>query len=77
MMRYVIALLGLIVGVLPSSAWAGEAVNAYSRPNAILYYSLMTFVLVYGLHDTFRTKWLTWTGGVVFPILFYILLPSD
>lgn len=77
MMRYVIGLLGLIVGCLPSAVWAEEAVNSYSRPNAILYYSIITFVLVYGLHDTFRTRWLTWTGVVVLPLLFYMLLPSQ
>ncbi len=77
MLRYVITLLSLIVGFLPSAAWAEEVVNAYRRPNAILYYSVIAFVLIYGLHDTFRTKWVTWTGVVVLPLLFYMLLPSQ
>lgn len=76
MKRYVLMFLGFLAGCLPSVVLA-EGVSGYSRGNAMLYYALMAFVLIYGLHDTFHTKWLTWTGGIIIPILFYLSLPAQ
>ena len=76
MKRYFAILSGFVTGLLPTIAWA-EGVSGYSRGNAMLYYSLIAFVLIYGLHDTFHTKWLTWTGIIVIPVLFYLSLPSQ
>jgi hypothetical protein len=76
MKRYLAILLGLLTGLLPVVAWA-EGVSGYSRGNAMLYYSLMAFVLIYGLHDTFHTKWLTWVGAIIIPVLFYFSLPAQ
>ena len=75
MKRYLGLLLGFWAGLLPSAVWA-EGASGYSRGNAILYYSIIAFVLIYGLHDTFHTKWLTWTGAIIIPILFYLSLPT-
>jgi hypothetical protein len=74
MKRYLVLFSAFLAGLLPSIALA-EGVSGYSRGNAMLYYSLMAFVLIYGLHDTFHTKWLTWTGAIIIPILFYFSLP--
>lgn len=76
MKRYLAILIGLLTGLLPAVAWA-EGVSGYSRGNAMLYYSLMAFVLIYGLHDTFHTKWLTWAGAIIIPVLFYFSLPAQ
>lgn len=75
MKRYLVMVVGFLAGFLPSVAWA-EGVSGYSRGNAFLYYSLIAFVLIYGLHDTFHTKWLTWTAAIIIPILFYLSLPE-
>lgn len=75
MKRYLVMVVGFLAGFLPSVAWA-EGATGYSRGNAFLYYSLIAFVLIYGLHDTFHTKWLTWTGAIIIPILFYLSLPA-
>jgi hypothetical protein len=75
MKRYLVMVVGFLAGFVPSVAWA-EGVSGYSRGNAFLYYSLIAFVLIYGLHDTFHTKWLTWTGAIIIPILFYLSLPD-
>lgn len=74
--RYLGTILGFLAGLLPSVAWA-EGATGYSRGNAMLYYSLIAFVLIYGLHDTFHEKWLTWAGAIIIPILFYLNLPAQ
>lgn len=74
--RYLVTILGFLAGLLPSVAWA-EGVGGYSRGSAMLYYSLIAFVLIYGLHDTFHVKWLTWAGAIIIPILFYLNLPTQ
>jgi hypothetical protein len=76
MKRYLAILLGFLTGLLPAIASA-EGVSGYSRGNAMLYYSLIAFVLIYGLHDTFHTKWLTWAGIIIIPVLFYLSLPTQ
>ena len=76
MKRYLVMVLGFLAGLVPSVALA-EGVGGYSRGNAMLYYGLMAFVLIYGLHDTFHTKWLTWTGAILIRILFYFSLPTQ
>ncbi len=76
MTRYLTTVIGFLTAFVPSVAWA-EEVDAYSRGNAILYYSFITAVLIYGLHDTFHTKWLTWGAVIVLPLFFYMLLPAQ
>jgi hypothetical protein len=76
MKRYLVMVLGFLAGLVPSMALA-EGVGGYSRGNAMLYYGLIASVLIYGLHDTFHTKWLTWTGAILIPILFYFSLPTQ
>lgn len=77
MRRYIISLVLLAASLFPTLAAAEEAVNAYSRGNAILYYSFIAVVLIYGLHDTFRQRRITLTAAVAIPVLFYFLLPAQ
>ena len=77
MRRYIISLVLLAASLVPTLAAAEEAVNAYSRGNAILYYSFIAVVLIYGLHDTFRQRRITLTAAVASPVLFYFLLPAQ
>jgi hypothetical protein len=69
--------LSFAASLLPTIAAAEEAVNAYSRGNAVLYYTFIAVVLIYGLHDTFRQRRITLTAAVVIPVLFYFLLPAQ
>lgn len=77
MKRYIMTLALLAGSLLPTVSAAEEAVNGYSRGNAILYYTFIAVVLIYGLHDTFRQKQITLTAAVVIPVVFYFLLPAQ
>jgi hypothetical protein len=77
MTRYLRTLAVPAMSLFPSIASAEEAVNAYSRGNAIIYYSAIAAVLIYGLHDTFRERRITLTALVAIPAAFYFLLPSQ
>jgi hypothetical protein len=61
--------------LLPAAAWA-EGVSGYSRGNALLYFSAIGAVLIFGVHDVFHKRWLTWTAAVVIPVLLYLSLPA-
>lgn len=54
-----------------------EGVSGYSRGNAILYFSAIAVVLIYGIHDVFRKKWLTWASAIVIPVVLYLNLPTQ
>lgn len=75
MKRLLVAWSGLLAVVMPNLAWA-EGVSGYSRGNAFIYFSAMAAVLIYGIHDIFHKKWLTWISAVVIPVTFYMLLPA-
>jgi hypothetical protein len=65
--------LGLLAA--PTAAFA-EGVSAYSRGNAFIYFSAISAVLIFGVHDVFRKKWLTWACAIVIPAVMYSLLPE-
>ena len=63
----------LVLVVMPAIAWAEEA-HGYSRGNAFIYFAAIATVLIYGIHDVFHHKWVTWSAAVTVPIAFYLML---
>jgi hypothetical protein len=74
MNRFVTALWASLIWMVPTMAWAEES-HGYSRGNAFVYYAVIAAILVYGVHDTFRIRTLTWAAAVVIPLSFYLMLP--
>ncbi len=66
---------GLVLTLTPAVALA-EGVG-YSRGNAILYFFAIAVVLIFGIHDIFHKRWLTWTSAIVIPIVLYMNLPAQ
>lgn len=66
---------GLAFTLTPAAAYA-EGVG-YSRGNAILYFFAIGVVLIFGIHDIFHKRWLTWTSAIVIPIVLYLNLPAQ
>ena len=66
---------GLALTFTPAVALA-EGVSGYSRGNAFLYFSAIAVVLIFGIHDVFRKKWLTWVSAIVIPVALYLNLPA-
>lgn len=76
MRRYVGVLAGLAWVLAPTLAWAEEAGGGY-RGIAQIYYTFITAVLIYGVHDTFHNKNVTLAGAVVIiVVMFGFLLPK-
>ena len=67
---------GLALTLTPAVAFA-EGATAYSRGNAVGYFAAIAAVLIFGIHDVFHKKWLTWTSAIVIPILLYLNLPPQ
>lgn len=76
MKRIMSALTGLCIMLTPTLALA-EEVSGYSRGNAILYFSAIAAVLIYGINDVFRKRWLTWISAIVIPVVLYLSLPAQ
>ena len=74
MNRLVAPLYGALVWLIPTVAWAEES-HGYSRGNAFIYYATIATILIYGIHDTFHIKMMTWAAAVVIPVTFYLMLP--
>lgn len=74
MNRFVSALLGPFIWIMPTVAWAEES-HGYSRGNAFIYYAAIATILIYGINDTFHVKMLTWAAAIVIPVTFYLMLP--
>lgn len=76
MRRYVGVLAGLAWVLAPTLAWAEGAGGGY-RGIAQIYYTFITAVLIYGVHDTFHNKNVTLAGAVVIiGVMFGLLLPK-
>ena len=75
MKRLGMAVSGVMLLLAPGVALA-EGAGGYSRGNAMLYFMAIAAVLIFGIHDVFHKKWLTWTSAIVIPILFYLNLPA-
>jgi hypothetical protein len=67
---------GLTIAVSPGVALA-EGMSGYSRGNAIIYFAAIAAVLIYGVHDVFHKKWLTWGAAIAIPVALYLSLPKQ
>jgi len=76
MKQLFISLAGLAVTLTPAVALA-EGATAYSRGNAVGYFAAIAAVLIFGIHDVFHKRWLTWTSAIVIPIVLYLNLPAQ
>lgn len=65
----------LAVSITPTVALA-EGAGGYSRGNAFLYFAAIAAVLIFGIHDIFHKKWLTWVSAIVIPVALYLQLPA-
>ncbi|HZS11167.1 MAG TPA: hypothetical protein VFA38_02885 [Nitrospirales bacterium] len=68
-------LTGAGVALMPAAAWA-EGMSGYSRGNAFLYFSAIAAILIFGVHDVFHKKWLTWGAAIAIPVFLYLNLPA-
>ncbi len=67
---------GLALAMTPSLALA-EGATAYSRGNAVGYFAAIAAILIFGIHDTFHKRWLTWGSAVVISVTLYLMLPKQ
>ena len=76
MRRFVGTVMGLMIACAPAMAWAEGAGGGY-RGIAQIYYTFITAVLIYGVHDTFHNRNITIAGAVVIiGVMFGVLLPK-
>ena len=76
MRRFMGSITGLALALSPAIAWAEGAGGGY-RGIAQIYYTFITAVLIYGVHDTFHNKNVTLAGAVVIiVVMFGVLLPK-
>ena len=76
MRRFIGTVMGLMVSCAPAMAWAEGAGGGY-RGIAQIYYTFITAVLIYGVHDTFHNRNITIAGAVVIiGVMFGVLLPK-
>lgn len=66
---------GLMLVLSPAVALA-EGAGGYSRGNAFIYFAAIAAVLIYGIHDVFHKRWLTWAAAISIPVALYLNLPS-
>ncbi len=76
MRRLLGTLTGLAVALAPAVALAEGAGGGY-KGIAQIYFTFISAVLIYGVHDTFHNKNITMAGAVVILILMFgVLLPK-
>lgn len=76
MRRLLGTLAGLATALAPTVALAEGAGGGY-RGIAQIYFTFITAVLIYGVHDTFHNRNITLAGAVVIIIvMFGVLLPK-
>jgi hypothetical protein len=76
MRRFVGTLTGLALACTPALAWAEGAGGSY-KGIAQIYFTFITAVLIYGVHDTFHNRNVTIVGAVVIiGVMFGVLLPK-
>lgn len=76
MRRLLGTMTGLTLALAPAIAWAEGAGGGY-RGIAQIYFTFITAVLIYGVHDTFHNRNITLAGAVVIIIvMFGVLLPK-
>lgn len=76
MKQIVGVLAGLMLWLAPSLALAEGAGGGY-RGIAQIYFTFITAVLIYGVHDTFHNRIVTIVGTIVIiVVMFGVLLPK-
>ncbi|MEW6247495.1 MAG: hypothetical protein AB1555_12435 [Nitrospirota bacterium] len=75
-MKRLVGFLALLLLLFTPVIAFAEGVSGYSRGNAILYYSAIAAVLIYGIYDIFHKKWLTWISAILIPVALYLNLPA-
>ncbi|MEK7293380.1 MAG: hypothetical protein AAB049_00255 [Nitrospirota bacterium] len=76
MRRFVGTMIGLALALTPALAWAEAAGGSY-KGIAQIYFSFISAILIYGVHDTFHNKNVTIAGAVVIiGVMFGVLLPK-
>ncbi len=76
MMRFVGTVTGLALAFAPALAWAEGAGGSY-KGIAQIYFTFITAVLIYGVHDTFHNRKITIVGSIVIiGLMFGVLLPK-
>ena len=76
MRRLLGTMTGLTLAFAPAIAWAEGAGGGY-KGIAQIYFTFITAVLIYGVHDTFHNRNITLAGAVVIIIvMFGVLLPK-
>jgi hypothetical protein len=68
--------MGLMISFAPVLAWAEGAGGSY-KGIAQIYYTFITAVLIYGVHDVFHNKRVTIAAAIAIPVVMYgFLLPK-
>lgn len=68
---------GPALALMPTLAWAEGAGGGY-RGIASIYYTFITVVLIYGVHDVFKNRKITIAAAVVISFLMFgVLLPKN
>ncbi|MGH7254867.1 MAG: hypothetical protein ACREI3_03730 [Nitrospirales bacterium] len=75
MRRLVAACMGILLAFAPVAVLA-EGVGGYSRGNAFMYFAAIGAVLIYGIHDIFRNRWVTIVSAIIIPTALYLNLPA-
>jgi hypothetical protein len=76
MTKLVGTVMGLALALAPALAWAEGAGGSY-RGIAQIYYTFISVVLIYGVHDVFHNKKLTIAAVIIVPlVMFGVLLPK-
>jgi len=76
MKKFFGGLSGMTIAMSPALALA-EGAGGYSRGNAIIYFAAIATILIYGIHDVFHKKWLTWAAAILIPVALYLNLPKQ
>ena len=76
MRRFIGTVMGLMISLTPALAWAEGAGGSY-KGIAQIYYTFITAVLIYGVHDVFHNKKVTIAAAIAIPVVMYgFLLPK-
>jgi uncharacterized membrane protein len=76
-MRWFGGLSGLALTIMPTLAWAEGAGGGY-KGIASIYYTFITAILIYGVHDVFKNRKITIAAAIAIPIvMFGVLLPKN
>ena len=75
MKTLMVPLTTMLMVIMPYTVWAEET-HGYSRGNAFIYFAAIAAILIYGINDVFRHKWLTRAATLVIAITLYLMLPA-